>query len=88
MKEGKYTDALNRILVGISKAESGKAEIINKKENKNSWLPKINEKSLKNNEGLSKYFDYIPFPILFYLMFFLLLSLVTWFRYLKKMSLF
>ena len=28
MKEGKYTDALNRILVGISKAESRKAEII------------------------------------------------------------
>lgn len=84
MKEGKYTDALNRILVGISKAESGKAEIINKKENKNSWLPKIDKKLLKNNEGLSKYFDYIPFPILFYLIFFLLLSLVTWFRYLKR----
>ena len=31
MKEGKYTDALNKILVGISKAESRKAEIINKK---------------------------------------------------------
>jgi len=40
MKEGKYTDALNRILVGISKAESRKAEIINKKENNNTRLPK------------------------------------------------
>ena len=82
MKEGKYTDALNKILVGISKAESRKAEIINKKEN--NRLPKSYEKSLKNNEGFSKYFDYIPFPILFYLLFFLLLSLATWIKYLKR----
>ena len=82
MKEGKYTDALNKILVGISKAEARKAEIINKKEN--NRLPKSYEKSLKNNEGFSKYLDYISSPILFYPMFFLLVSLATWFKYLKR----
>ena len=78
MKEGKYTDALNRILVGISKAESRKAEIINKKENKNTRLPK-SLKYIAIILGILKIgLKYMP------LIFFVYALLAIWFHYLKR----
>ena len=78
MKEGKYTDALNRILVGISKAESRKAEIINKKENKNTRLPK-SLKYIAIILGILKIgLKYMPLIFLVYAL------LAIWFHYLKR----
>lgn len=78
MKEGKYTDALNRILVGISKAESRKAEIINKKENKNTRLPK-SLKYIAIILGILKIgLKYMPLIFLVYTL------LAIWFHYLNR----
>ena len=78
MKEGKYTDALNKILVGISKAESRKADIINKKENKNTRLPK-SLKYIAIILGILKIcLKYMPLIFLVYAL------LAIWFHYLKR----
>lgn len=78
MKEGKYTDALNRILVGISKEESRKAEIINKKENKDTRLPK-SLKYIAIILGILKIgLKYMPLIFLVYAL------LAIWFHYLKR----
>ena len=87
MKEGKYTDALNRILVGISKAESRKAEIINKKENKNknTRLPESLTRLPKSLQYVVIILRILKVCFKYMMLFFLVYALLeTRFHYLKR----
>lgn len=87
MKEGKYTDALNKILVGISKAESRKAEIINKTENKNknTRLPESLTRLPKSLQYVVIILRILKVCFKYMMLFFLVYALLeTWFHYLKR----